>query len=102
MARFKSNPNLLSAASGGARWLRTPGSPDLADALPYIPTSRMADAWLIGAWVAYWQGKSVTGIRKSRGHWYAVQIDGYREAMLRVADPYDHRAGVESNAAITA
>ena len=46
-------PKYEQPVSDGQAWLRTPGAPDVKQALPYIAYSNMADAWLIGAWAAY-------------------------------------------------
>ena len=88
---------LLEAARNGVSWLRTLNAPQVRDALPYVPTSDLADAWLFGAWVAYWRGSEadrIEDIRRSRGHWFWLTIRG-RRTKVRVTDPFDHRNGVE-------
>lgn len=61
-----------------------------------LPTSEHADIFLIRSHIAYWAGRLEAAratIKPSRGHSYSITIYGQR-SIVRIADHYDHRAGV--------
>ena len=93
---MKTNPQLQEAAQAGADWCKTPGAPDLKGALPYIPSSPMANAFLIGAWCQYWTGKAprAIDIASSLGDRMKLEDKDFREHVVIINDAYDHRDGI--------
>ena len=92
--RWETQEDFAAIAFRGFTWSRTPSAADIKSALPYLPTSENADAWLIGAWLGYWTGKPPKRIRKSRGHTWRVESGNFDEFSVTVKDPFDHRNGV--------
>jgi len=83
----------MSVAGAGKQWLITPITAPCRHAMPYHPSSDYADAWLIGAWVAYHEGDALRNLHKSRGHsWIVHTISG--EKRVKITSPYDHKEGV--------
>jgi len=76
-------------------WLMTVSPAPLREAMPHIPTSDNADAWLIGAWSRYWHPFGLDKIKRSRGHSFKVAGRHMGELVVEVIDPYDHREGVK-------
>lgn len=94
-AEMKTDAELQAVAEAGATWCRTPDAPDAKKALPHIPSSNYADAWIIGAWCQYWTGSAPHAIRSSRGHSMRIMDRNRSEVIVRITDPHDHRRGVE-------
>lgn len=78
----------LAIAQGAAADLCRPGS-DYRN--PHLASSNNSDAYAIGAWVCYWQGRdALLSVHKSRG--YDWKIETRRDALtVRVIKPADHR-----------
>ncbi len=93
---MRTDDDMHKVAIEGSRWLRMVNARAVRDALPYIPSSDYAGAWLIGAWSEYHTGRPPRAIHKSRGHSFKVDIPGLGELCLHIVDPYDHREGVEA------
>lgn len=82
----------LAIAHGAAADLCRAGS-DYRN--PHIPSSPKADAYAIGAWVCYHQGRNaLESIHKSRGYDWTIETRRGGRQTVRVVSHTDHRAGV--------
>ena len=87
--------SVQDAAEKGYEWFRMPNAPEfkeLVGSFNCFPSSEIADALLIGAWVGYHRGVC-PHVHKSRGHSWKVTVNGMAQ-YVKVQNWQDHRDGV--------